>query len=77
MTDTAPAGIRNHWLQPLTTAPLPSVSERLVRALEAHMAAEGQDIADCQQLARRSTDPVVRMLMGLIVEDEHRHHALL
>jgi rubrerythrin len=77
MTDTAPAGIQNHWLQPLTTALLPSVSERLIRALEAHIAAEGRGIADCQQLAQRSTDPVVRMLMALIVEDEHRHHALL
>lgn len=55
----------------------PHDPERLIRALEAHITTEGRDIADCQQLAQRSTDPVVRMLMGLIVEDEHRHHALL
>ena len=77
MTDTAPRTTINTWFQPLASAPAPSMSDRLVRALEAHVAAEAQDLADCQKLAEQTSDAVVRMLVGMIVEDERRHHSLL
>jgi rubrerythrin len=31
----------------------------------------------CEELAQRSTDPVLKMLMSLLADDEQRHHALL
>src|SRR5207249_3965440 len=55
----------------------PSLSERLIRALEAHASAEAHDLATCEALADQSTDPVVRMLIGLVADDEQRHHSLL
>jgi rubrerythrin len=55
----------------------PSLSERLIRALEAHASSEAHDLAVCQQLAEHSHDPIVRLLVGMVVEDEQRHHSLL
>jgi rubrerythrin len=55
----------------------PSLSERLIRALEAHDSSEAHDLDVCQQLAERSEDPVVRLLVGMVIEDEQRHHSLL
>jgi rubrerythrin len=55
----------------------PPLSERLIRALEAHAAAEAHDIANCEQLAQTSDSPVMRLLLELIIEDEQHHHALL
>jgi rubrerythrin len=55
----------------------PSLSERLIRALEAHASSEAHDLDVCQQLAERSNDPIVRLLVGIVVEDEQRHHSLL
>jgi hypothetical protein len=77
MSETLPNATQNAWLHPLASAPVPSLSDRLVRALEAHVAAEAQDLEDCQQVANDSSDAVVRLLMGMIVEDEKRHHSLL
>jgi hypothetical protein len=55
----------------------PSLSERVIRALEAHASAEAHDLATCETLAQRSSDPVMKMLIGLVAEDERRHHSLL
>jgi hypothetical protein len=55
----------------------PSLAERLTRALEAHAAAESHGWATCQQLADRLDDPLSRLLLGLIVEDDRRHESLL
>ena len=55
----------------------PSLSDRLIRALQAHASAEAHDLATCEAVAERSSDPVLRMLIGLVAEDEHRHHSLL
>jgi rubrerythrin len=49
----------------------------LVRALEAHASAEARDIDDCEALAQRTRDPVTRLLIDMIVEDERRHQLLL
>jgi rubrerythrin len=54
-----------------------AASERLVRALEAHASAEARDLADCQDLARRSDDSYVKLLFDLIIADQQRHQALL
>lgn len=51
--------------------------ERLLRALEAHAAAEADSLAEYESLAASSGDPVVALLMRFIVEDEERHHRLL
>jgi hypothetical protein len=77
MTQLAPIASTDPWLHPLAPTSPPSVFDRLIRALEAHASAEAHDLATCQALAERSSDPVLKMLMQLLVEDEQRHHTLL
>ena len=77
MTSAAPIAIANPWLHPFENGEPQPISERLVRALEAHQAAEAADIVSCRELAQRLDDPVVDLLVGMIVEDEQRHDALL
>ena len=77
MTELAPIATNNPWLHALTPTQPPALSERLIRALEAHASAEAHDLATCEALAERSTNPVLRMLIGLVAEDEQRHHSLL
>jgi hypothetical protein len=77
VTELAPIASTNPWLHPLAPTTPPSASERLVRALEAHASAEAHDLAVCEELADRTSDPVLQTLMGLVVEDEQRHHSLL
>ena len=77
MTTTAPIATTNPWLHPLAEGNPPPLSERLIRALEAHQAAEAADVASCLQVAQRLGDPVADLLVGMIVEDEQRHDALL
>src|SRR5205823_8980759 len=77
VTELAPIATNNPWLHPLAPTQPPSLSERLIRALEAHASAEAHDLATCEALAERSTNPVLRMLIGLVAEDEQRHHSLL
>jgi hypothetical protein len=55
----------------------PSLSERLIRALEAHASSEAHDLAVYQELAERSHDPIVQLLVGMVVEDEQRHQSVL
>ena len=50
--------------------------ERLLALVEMHIQAEAADLEGYRELAS-SPDPVVRELMGVLVEDEERHHALL
>ena len=77
MTDVQPLGNLDPWLHPLAGGEPPPRSNRLIRALQAHAAASAADVATCRQLANRLADPVVELLVGMIVEDEHRHDALL
>ena len=77
MTTTAPIATANPWLHPFAEGGSPPLSERLLRALEAHQAAEAADVASCRQLAQRLDDPVADLLVGMIVEDEQRHDSLL
>ena len=77
MSDTVSTTVAE-WLHPLAAStPSPSDSERLIRGLEAHVADEAHDVAACDELAGRTDDPVVRFLLGLIVEDEQHHHTLV
>jgi len=57
--------------------PNSSPYELLLQALNAHIAAEADALAAYRRLAETALDPVVRMLMGLILEDEERHHSLM
>jgi rubrerythrin len=77
VTTTAPIATTNPWLHPLAEGNPPPLSERLIRALEAHQAAEAADVASCVQVAQRLGDPVADLLVGMIVEDEQRHDVLL
>ena len=77
MTELAPIAATNPWLHPLAPTTPPSLSERLARALEAHASAEAHDLAACEELAEHSSDHVLKLLIGLITEDERRHHSLL
>jgi len=79
MSSTAPiaTATANTWLHPFAEGQSPPVSERLIRALEAHQASEAADVATCRQMAQRLGDPVADLLVGLIVDDEQRHDRLL
>jgi hypothetical protein len=67
----------NPWLHPLAPTTPPSLSERVIRALEAHASAEAHDLATCEELADHSSDQVLKLLIGMIADDERRHHSLL
>lgn len=77
MIELAPVASTNPWLHPLAPTHAPSLSERQIRALEAHAIAEAHDLATCEELAEHSSDPILKLLMSLVAEDERRHHALL
>jgi rubrerythrin len=75
--DTATITTLEPWIHPVAGGALPPLSDRLIRALEAHAAASAADIATCRQLSNRMGDPVVGLLVGMIVDDEQRHDSLL
>ena len=63
MTDTTPTPTLNARLHPLAGGEPPPLSDRLMRALEAHAAASAADVATCRELANRMADPVVHVLV--------------
>ncbi len=78
MTSIIPLlGIQNPWEHPLTAGTPPPVSDRLIRALEAHIAAASDDAARASRLADTSGDRAVNMLLELVMEDAHRHEEIL
>jgi hypothetical protein len=77
MTEVAPIATINPWLHPLVGGDPPPTSERLIRALEAHTAASAADVVTYRDVAQRLHDPAAEMLIGMIVDDEQRHDALL
>ena len=79
MSEVTSAPTLDAWLSLHANTPThpPSATERLIRALEAHASAEERDLTDCESLAQRSHDPVARLLIEMIVDDERRHHVLL
>jgi hypothetical protein len=77
MTTTAPIALNMPWLQQFAATQPPCLSDRMIHALEAHASTEVHDLATCEQLAQGSADPVTNLLLGMIVDDGHRHQALL
>jgi rubrerythrin len=77
MTTSPPVATTDPWLHPLAASEPPPLSDRLIRALEAHAAAEVHDVGTCQQIAQRTADPAVRFLFDLVLEDEQRHHSVI
>lgn len=49
----------------------------LVAVLQQHGADEGEILAEYQQFASTAESPMARYLVGLIIEDERRHHRVL
>ena len=49
----------------------------LLKMLAEHEHTERERIRDYESFANRCPDPLVRYLMSMIIEDEHRHHALV
>ncbi len=59
------------------TAPPESLPQHLLRAVKTHVASEEHALKEYQELIDSTPDPVVKMLMGLLLEDEKSHHRLL
>jgi hypothetical protein len=51
--------------------------ERIMTHLERHVAEERELLGEYQELQAKSESPAVRYLVGLLLEDEHRHHRVL
>ena len=77
MTSTAPTSTQNSWPLPGGAPYEPPLSERIIRALEAHAAAEAHDVGECERLAESVGSTSVTVLLGLIVDDACRHQILL
>ena len=69
------AGVESTVSDPVEEDVTPN-DEHLLALVDRHIMAEAADLEGYQELAR-SPDPVMSELMGLIVEDEERHHRLL
>jgi rubrerythrin len=54
-----------------------AVLDHLLAGFEAHEADEARSIAAYRDLLEQVADPATRALVGIIVADEERHHALL
>jgi rubrerythrin len=54
-----------------------AVLDTLLAGFEAHEADEARSVAAYRDLIERVRDPATRALVGIIVADEERHHALL
>lgn len=50
--------------------------ERVLQAFETHANAEADSLATYEDMAENSPDPVVRLFMNLVFDDEKRHHAM-
>jgi hypothetical protein len=50
--------------------------QSLMNEFQAHATHEERWLSDYRAIAKESTDPLIRFLLGLIVADEERHHEL-
>lgn len=76
-TTTAPPPTQDSLSQALDSAKKLLASERFIRALDAHVAAEADDIARCERFADSSDSRATRIVLNLIAEGGRRHQALL
>jgi rubrerythrin len=51
--------------------------EYLLQAIEGHINAERSALSQYRDLAQKTKDPVVELIIGIVLEDEERHHSLL
>ena len=77
MTSIAQYSDLNTWRSAQHDTESPPLSDRLIRALEAHQAAEAHDLAECRALQERLADPASGLLLDLVAQGEQRHHTLL
>jgi hypothetical protein len=59
------------------TGPRQGTVEWLLESVERHAAAEADNLVLYEEIKQESGDPVVALVMGLILDDEERHHGLL
>ena len=52
-------------------------TEELVERLARHGREEGELLAEYEELVQQAASPAVRYLVGLVMEDERRHHRTL
>src|SRR6266702_3521263 len=50
--------------------------QRLMNEFQSHASHEERWLSSYKEIAKKSTDPLIRFLLGLIVADEERHHEL-
>jgi hypothetical protein len=55
----------------------PSSTEDLLAILTSHVDGESEHIEGYRRLSHVIDDPIVKLLMDLVVEDEERHHELM
>ncbi|MEK6206651.1 MAG: hypothetical protein AABM32_03330 [Chloroflexota bacterium] len=59
------------------TATAPSTTEDLLAILDAHVDGESEHVEAYRRFSHTMSDPIVKLLMDLVVEDEARHHELM
>ena len=77
MTSTVPIPIQNGWVIPVGATREPPLSERIIRALQAHVAAEAHDLGECERLSESVQSTSAHVLLGLIGDEARRHQILL
>ena len=72
--------IANYWAEDalwgVPESPEFSSVQRLMNEFQSHADHEAQWLANYELIAKESSDPLIRLLLGLIVTDEQRHHEL-
>ena len=72
--------IANYWAEDamwgVPESPEFSSVQRLMNEFQSHANHEEQWLTNYQAIAKESSDPLIRFLLGLIVADEQRHHEL-
>lgn len=76
-TNAIGAGMTYLTAQEPQIAPTLSPLEQLQQAIEAHVTAERDSLQGYREIAERDPDPIVRLLLQLVLDDELRHHELL
>ena len=81
-TQKTPVDTLSTWavadgLVPLVETPAELPLDRLLAAFDRHITSEADTVAAYRELAERTADPVVALLMRQVVDDEERHHGML
>ena len=72
--------IANYWaedaMRGVPESPEFSSVQRLMNEFQSHAKHEEQWLTSYQAIGKAASDPLIRFLFGLIVDDEQRHHEL-